>query len=81
MKVNQDNFDQVKKAVEKYRKEKAKLDDYETIVQWINRGESLRVDVAEIDRVVFLCGEDAIDVRNLFEKKIEKLKKELQEGY
>lgn len=81
MKVNQDNFDQVKKSVEKYRKEKSRLDDYETLVRWINEGESIRIDVAEIDRVIFLHGEDAVDVRDLFDKKIEKLKKELQEGY
>ena len=81
MKVNQDNFDQVKKSVEKYRKEKSRLDDYETLVRWINEGESIRIDVAEIDRVIFLRGEDAVDVRDLFDKKIEKLKKELQEGY
>jgi len=81
MKVNQDNFDQVKKSVEKYRKEKSRLDDYETLVRWINEGESIRIDVAEIDRVIFLRGEDAVDVRDLFDKKIERLKKELQEGY
>jgi hypothetical protein len=81
VKVNQDNFDQVKKSVEKYRKEKSRLDDYETLVRWINEGESIRIDVAEIDRVIFLHGEDAVDVRDLFDKKIEKLKKELQEGY
>lgn len=81
MKVNQDNFDQVKKSVEKYRKEKSRLDDYETLVRWINEGESIRIDVAEIDRVIFLHSEDAVDVRDLFDKKIEKLKKELQEGY
>ena len=81
MKVNQDNFDQVKKSVEKYRKEKSRLDDYETLVRWINEGESIRIDVAEIDRVIFLRGEDAVDVRDLFDKKIERLKKELQAGY
>lgn len=81
MKVNQENFDQVRKSVEKYRKEKSRLDDYETLVNWINKGESIRIDVAEIDRVIFLRGEDAVDVRDLFDKKIEKLKKELQEGY
>ena len=81
MKVNQDNFDQVKKSVEKYREEKSRLDDYETLVRWINEGESIRIDVAEIDRVIFLRCEDAVDVRDLFDKKIEKLKKELQEGY
>lgn len=81
MKVNQENFDQVRKSVEKYRKEKSRLDDYETLVNWINNGESIRIDVAEIDRVIFLRGEDAVDVRDLFDKKIEKLKKELQEGY
>ena len=81
MKVNQDNFDQVKKSVEKYHKEKSRLDDYKTLVHWINKGESIRIDVAGIDRVIFLHGEDAVDVRDLFDKKIEKLKKELQEGY
>jgi hypothetical protein len=81
MKVNQDNFDQVKKSVEKYHKEKSRLDDYETLVHWINKGESIRIDVAGIDKVIFLRGEDAVDVRDLFDKKIEKLKKELQEGY
>ena len=81
MKVNQDNFDEIKNAVEKYRKEKSKLDDFETIVRWIDSGESIRIDVVSIDKVVFLRGDDAIDVRDLFKKKIEKLKKELQEGY
>ena len=81
MKVNQDNFDEVKNAVEKHRKEKSKLDDFETMVRWIDSGESICIDVVSIDKVIFLRGDDAIDVRDLFKKKIEKLKKELQEGY